>query len=865
MGQRLRRQTMHTPRQWIVLYCWLLLCCTYAQNQTVQRMTIEVVDENGVAVTDARVHLASADSSVSLQCRTGPAGLCVLAVPVAAAYNVRIEKENYYVTAASDLHFDPATVSQFTLARQREVREVVDVVESSPAINPEQVSAQSQISGVDIIDLPYPATRDYREALNYIPQVINDIYVQPHITGAETYQTLVLFDGFNVTQPANGQLLLRTSTDSFRSINVQTSRVSAEYGKSSGGVLELNTATGDDHFRFLATDFIPSIQNKHGYTLDKLTPRLTLSGPLRKGRAWFYNAIDAEYDNIVLPELLPGADHDVFWRVGDLFKVQGNVTSRNIVTSSFNVNFAHDQHAGMSLENPPASTPALDEPMYQGSLKDQYTFSSGQLLETGFGFNRYDLDQVPRGTETYFVNPDSAGGSYYFTAHTQADRWQLYSNLFFKPVDWHGNHQFKFGVDLDRLRYDFNFFRQPVSYLPAVESLPQGGCNVTPSSPCSRYSTFSNPTFGEQHNAELSGYAQDRWLVTNRFLVEAGLRMDWDEIIRDALLSPRLAATYVLSQTAGTKFSGGIGVFYDATPLFLFARPEAGTRTDTFYDAAGVPSAQDVTSVFSVNRATLEAPRYLNWSLGLEQKLPGQVYLKAEFLQKRGTHGLAYNWLNPINLGPGGNNCTPQTPCTAQFQLENQRDDRFDSFEINLRRVFEKGHVIMGSYIRSQSHTNQVFDFNVDNPIFNTQQPGPYAWDAPNRFLSWGFLPFNFLPLIHQLDLGYSTEYRTGFPFFVVNNQQQLATPSGATTTTPYFLRFPQYFTLNTHLEKRFHAFGFWWAIRGGFDNVTGRRNYGNVNNDVDATCTACTNHFLTFSGYSGRAFTGRIRFLGKK
>ncbi len=847
---------MRNLRQGVFLLGWLLLGCISAPAQTTQRITLEVVDENGVAIVNARVNVTSADGSITLQCRTGPAGMCALALPVSGIYNVHIERENYYASETSNVHFSQATVSQFTLARQREVREVVDVVESAPAINPEQVSAQEQISGVDIIDLPYPATRDYRNALNYIPQIINDIYTQPHITGAETYQTLVLFDGFNVTQPANGDLLLRTSTDSFRSINVQTSRVSAEYGKSSGGVLELNTATGDDHFRFAATDFIPSVQDKRGLTLDKINPRLTFSGPIRKGRAWFYEAVDGEYDNIIDTSLPPGGDHDVYWRVGNLFKVQGNLTTRNILTSSFNANFAHDQHAGMSLENPPASTPALDAPMYQGSVKDQYTFASGQLLETGFGFNRYDLDEVPRGTETYFVNPDNTGGSYYFTGHTQADRWQVFSSLFFKPVDWHGNHQFKIGIDLDRLRYDFNFFRQPISYLPTVEALPGSGCNVSPS-PCSRYSMFSNPAFGERHNVELSGYAQDRWLLSNRLLVEAGLRLDWDEILRDALFSPRLAATYVLSQSANTKFSGGIGVFHDATPLFLFARPEAGTRTDNFYDPSGAPAAQGITSVFSINRSTLEAPRYLNWSLGIEQKLPKQVYLKAEFLQKRGANGFAYNWINPVELSGGLSNYI------AEFQLENGREDRYDAFEINLRRVFEKGHLIMGSYVRSESHTNQVLDFNVDNPIFFTQQPGPYAWDAPNRFLSWGFLPFNFLPLIHQLDLGYSTEYRTGFPFYVVNNQQQLVPYGGQ--PAPAFLRFPDYFTLNLHLEKRFHAFGFWWAIRGGFDNITGRKNYGNVNNDVDAQCTACSNHFLTFSGYSGRAFTGRIRFLGRK
>src|SRR5207302_3527243 len=74
-------------------------------------------------------------------------------------------------------------------------------------------------------------------------------------------------------------------TTLFRStVGVETSRYSAEYGKGSGGVLDLNTGIGDDHFRFAATDFIPSLQNKKGITLDKFNPRLTLSGPIQKGK-----------------------------------------------------------------------------------------------------------------------------------------------------------------------------------------------------------------------------------------------------------------------------------------------------------------------------------------------------------------------------------------------------------------------------------------------------------------------------------------------------------------------------------------------------------------------------------------------------
>src|SRR2546426_8354070 len=97
--------------------------------------------------------------------------------------------------------------------------------------------------------------------------------------------------------------------------------------------------------------------------------------------------------------------------------------------------------------------------------------------------------------------------------------------------------------------------------------------------------------------------------------------------------------------------------------------------------------------------------------------------------------------------------------------------------------------------------------------LFRSQQPGPYPWDVPNRFLSWGYLPFFKLPILKQTEIAYSLEARTGFPFSVVNNEQQLV-------GKPDSHRFPEYFSLNVHLEKRFHLFGYYWALRGGFDNI---------------------------------------------
>jgi hypothetical protein len=95
-------------------------------------------------------------------------------------------------------------------------------------------------------------------------------------------------------------------------------------------------------------------------------------------------------------------------------------------------------------------------------------------------------------------------------------------------------------------------------------------------------------------------------------------------------------------------------------------------------------------------------------------------------------------------------------------------------------------------------------------------------------------------------------EARTGFPFYVVNDQQQLVEPPGTH-------RFRDYFSLNVQFEKRFHLFGYYWAVRGGCGDITGHRNPLYVNNNIDSP------QFLTYGAFQRRTFTSRIRLLGRK
>lgn len=828
----------------------LVLVSTALAQSAPPTPSIAVVDENGVAVQGARITLQS-HSQPAVRCQTMFTGRCQFPSLSAGQYHLHVEKEGYYALDQSDVQLDPSSTIEITLHHQEEIREVVNVQESTPAIDPTQISSRETITGLDVINMVYPATHDYRNALNFIPGVVQDQFGQPHVAGAQTYQTETLLDGFNVTQPANGLLLVRVSSDAFRSIQVEPSREPAEAGKGSAGLLMLNTGIGDDHFRFYATDFIPSFINRHGWRFDQFLPRFTFSGPIEKGKIWFYNAFDGEYDNTIYTELPRGHDNDHILRLGNLTKFQANLSNRNILTTSFLINDLHDQYAFLSPQSPQLANPKDDESAYVANVKDQHYFPSGELLETGFAFDQYNSRYTPYGTTPYFVNTNTSGGNYYLAQQTNATRWQGIANLYLHPRQWHGRHDLKFGIDADRIAYDARFFRQPIAYLTDDNTLTSPDLCFTAALnknfPCTRYSTFTPAPLHEQYNDELSSYLEDRWTVTNRFLVEPGVRLDWDSLIHRSDLAPRLAATYVLDNSANTKLSAGMGLIYESTPIFLIARPFAGTREDTFFTTnpncvaptGCVTASGPLPTNFTANTNALQSPRFVNWSVAVERKLPAAIYAKVEYMQRRGARGFVYDTRNSSSSG--------------DFILQNTRDDHYNSLQITVRHNFHEGYSVMGSYTRSSATSNQALDFNVDNNILSAQQPGPYPWDTPNRFLGWGYVPFFKLPILHQTELAYSFEARTGFPFNEFTDQEQLIGKPGEH-------RFPQYFSLNVQLEKRFHFLGYYLAVRGGFDNITGRCNPFVVNSVIDPTHPQ-----PTFSACLGRAFTSRIRLLGRK
>ncbi len=210
-------------------------------------------------------------------------------------HHLRVEKDGFYAVSDDQVRVGESESVEVTLNHQQEYVERVNVTYSPPAIDPAKTVASENLGSREIVNLPYTVTRDIRYALPLLPGVLQDAFGQVHVNGSSTRQVFDRLDGFNITDPVDGFFNVRVSVNALRSVDVQGSRYPVEYGKGSGGILSLTTGMGDDRFRFTGTDFVPSLQSRKGIHINAWTPRGMVTGPIRKGKAWFLDALEGEY------------------------------------------------------------------------------------------------------------------------------------------------------------------------------------------------------------------------------------------------------------------------------------------------------------------------------------------------------------------------------------------------------------------------------------------------------------------------------------------------------------------------------------------------------------------------------------------
>lgn len=805
-------------------------------------LTLEghVEDEDSAPISGATISVRRAEQTSleapPFQAETDPTGAFHLPLPEPGAYLVSVSKPGFFTLTdkLTDLQ-ESSSELVLTLNHVRNTSQSVDVSSSPSRIDMEQTDSERRLSGPQVFEVPYPSDHDLRNALPLIPGVTQDASGALHFDGGAENQTLYLLDGFNISDPLTGTFNTHLVVDSVQSLDFRDGRYSPEFGKGSSGALAIRTEAGDDTWRYSGTNFIPGLDTSGGLHLGAYTPRVNVSGPIVPGRLWFSDSVDANYNQLYVPNLPSGQDMRTSIGASDLLHLQANLTPANILVADVLANFTSAPNADLGALTPAASTYDQRNREWLFSAKDQIYLARGTLLEVGVADLHTFAREIPHGDAPYQYTPNGAAGNYYIDSTQHSERKQFLSNLFLPSFHWLGTHQLKAGVDFDRLDYSQDVRRT-------------GFENVGVTGVVLREVTFAGSGILSRPSLELSSYIQDTWKVRSNLVVQGGVRQDWDELIRDTVLSPRVSASYSPFGLKNTKIAAGYATVYDATTPQLFTRPQDQYSLTSIYNPDGTVQTGPAATVF-IPGTHLEMPRYQNWSAGLEQMLPANILLSVNLLRRRTDNGLTYvNIFNPIAPPPADLVALYQTnQFGSVYQLQNTGRDHYESAEIRLHQIFGKGYEWMASYTRSLAWSNSVVDISVDEPMVITNDTGRLPWDSPNRFLTWGYLPTPF----KNWAIAYLFETRTGFPFSVVDQV-------GRVVGQPDSYRYPDYLNLNLHVEWTTHLFGYRFALRGGFNNITNHNNYTLVNDTIG------TPNFLTYYGSTGRHFVLRIRWLGR-
>ena len=792
-------------------------------------LTGRVVDETGASVAGARVEFQSPEFTAAAS--SDHAGNFQITLAIPGNYAIRADRLGFYRFQSKPAAYDSARELTITLNHEQEFSERIDVTASSPTIDPTQPSAHKELDNTEIQTVPYPAQQDYRNALPMNDGVVQDNNARPHVDGARTNQTNYTLDGFNLSDPVTGRLDARVNIDSIQAMDVQTSRFAAENGRGAAGVVDLKTKMGDDTLRFGGTNFIPGISSDGGWHVNKWTPRLEFSGPFAKGRAWFHNGLDLFYSDDTIHGLPHGENRTSGFTGSDLSRFQVNLTPANILTGSFLLNLSQTDRYGLSFLTPADTTLTHRQALYMSSIRDQAYLAGGSLLDIGFADSRGILRDMPQGDALFQFTPYGNHGNYFSTTDRHFYRQQWIANLFLPTLHLAGTHQLKFGIDFEREAFHQQVRRHD------YEVLRDDGSTA-------RYVTFTGNPFQNRKNFEGAQYIQDAWTPRRDLVLEAGLRAEWNEIVRDLEIEPRIAAAWSPKALGGTKFSAGWGVYYDAISLELMAQHNDQVSLSTFYLPGGAVQGP-ITTSFTANEQMLRAPFSRTASFSVERRLPRDFFLRSGFTHRTGDHAFVFVPLVPL--------IPSALPPDVIFQLSNSRQERYDAADISIRHTFAGRYEWFIGYTRSATRSNAAVDYSLENPVFAPQAPGPFPWDTPNRVHMWGWAP---LPkagiLTRHTTLSYLAEYRTGFPFSVTSED-------GFLMGRPDSWRFPAYFNLNLAFEREFRALHYLWAWRFGFNNVTNSGN-PNVVNAVYGTP-----QFLTYGRGLARAFAVRLRLLGRK
>lgn len=388
-----------------------------------------VTDSSGKVLTNAIVSIKNVDTGINREVTTNDEGFYSAPNVLPGIYEVKFSapgfkgevKRNITLTVGGSVSLDQAL-------RVGSITESVTVQSEVPAVQTASSDISAVVNGTTVRELPLNG-RSWTD-LAQLQAGVSAIHTQPDfsagtdrgnrgfgqqltISGARPQQNNYRLDGVSLNDYANGApgsvLGGSLGVDAIQEFSVITSNYSAEYGKTSGGVVNAITRSGTNQFHGNVYEFLRNskLDAKNYFDVGNIPPFKrnqfggTIGGPIQKDKTFFFADFEAIRQSLGITTIatVPSAAA----RNGTLAQVDAATCAADAGTYNAGTGIcqiAVDPAAAKYLTFYHLPDPAT----VSGDL-GTYTFAGQQIVNENFLTARVDHN---------FSNRDSLFGTYMF-------------------------------------------------------------------------------------------------------------------------------------------------------------------------------------------------------------------------------------------------------------------------------------------------------------------------------------------------------------------------------------------------------------------------------------------------------------------
>ena len=307
-----------TTRLYRALLIVSMLVSSVALAQGTSVITGTVTDAaTGKPVPDVVVTAKSSALQGEEVVVTDAAGLYRLAQLPPGEYTIKLEKESYKPFSRAEITVRSDRTIRVNIQVQPESvqSEQIVVVAKAPTVDVGSTSTginvgKEFINNIAFVTPNANGVRSFESLASVAPQVVADGYGYG-FSGAQSPENLYIVDGVSVSDPAYGVNGAQFPVEFVQEANVVTGGYQAEYGRATGGVLNVVTKSGSNEFHGsvwgdytpgLLTATPPAIRNDASAIVTQSTLWNTvdfgaeLGGPILKDKLWFYAGISPSWN-----------------------------------------------------------------------------------------------------------------------------------------------------------------------------------------------------------------------------------------------------------------------------------------------------------------------------------------------------------------------------------------------------------------------------------------------------------------------------------------------------------------------------------------------------------------------------------------